>query len=459
MARFLFESRYDVPAPELFAWHEKPGAFLRLAPPWERMRLVRAEGGIRDGGIVEFQIRKGPVWLTWLARMEGYRAGGEFTDVQERGPFAMWRHTHRFLEDGPGRSLLRDEVEFELPLGALGAMANSFMAGDLRRLFAFRARRLGNDLRRQHDYKVRPRLTVAISGASGLVGTALRLFLETGGHRVRPLVRRAAATPDEIAWDPAKGEVDAAALSRCDAVVNLSGASIAGRQWTDEYKDEIRRSRVDCTRTLAQALATRGAGPRVFVSASATGAYGDRGSEELTEKSELGEGFLADVARDWEAAAAPARDAGVRTVHPRIGVVLSAQGGALAKMLPAFLAGAGGPVGGGEQYMSWIHLDDLVAVLVESLFDSRHEGPLNATAPQPATNREFARALGRALGRPSLLPLPAAAVRGLFGEMGEQLLLCGNRVLPARLGAWGFRYDFADLEEALRFETGRLAPP
>lgn len=293
-------------------------------------------------------------------------------------------------------------------------------------------------------------MRIGITGASGLVGTALRRSLEADGHRVAPFVRRPPAE-GEIFWDPARGDLDASELEGLDAVVHLAGESVAGGRWTEERKRRIRDSRVHGTDLLARALAACARRPRVLVSASAVGFYGDRGDEVLDEEAGPGEGFLAEVCQAWEAAAEPARQAGVRVAHPRIGVVLAAEGGALAKMKGPFRLGLGGVIGTGQQFMSWVHRDDLVAMLRFAVDTEALEGPFNAVAPQPVRNAEFTKALGAALGRPTMLPLPAFAARLAMGrELADEMLLASTRCVPARLQSLGFTFRYPQLEAALR---------
>ena len=292
-------------------------------------------------------------------------------------------------------------------------------------------------------------MRILISGASGLIGSALRPALVADGHSTAALVRKPPAG-DQVQWNPA-APLDPGALGNFDAIVHLAGKNIAGR-WTDKFKREVRESRVQGTRTLATAAAEsfRQAGnPRIFVAASAIGYYGNRGDEVLTESSSRGEGFLADVCQQWEDAAAPAANAGIRVVHLRLGVVLTKDGGALRAMLPAFRFGLGGPVGNGRQYMSWVTLDDVVRAFRFALTTDALSGPANVAAPQPVRNRDFARTLGAALHRPAFFPLPAFVVNALFGEMGESLLLASARVQPATLTAGGFQFMHTDLAEAL----------
>jgi hypothetical protein len=294
---------------------------------------------------------------------------------------------------------------------------------------------------------------IAISGASGLIGSALVPAFEADGHEVLRLVRREAAAPGEVVWDPAGGTIDTAALQGVEAIVNLSGATI-GRRWTESRKREILESRVQATSLLARTAAELDPRPRVLVTAGGIGIYGDRGDEILTEESELGSGFLADVARAQEAAAEPAREAGTRVVAFRQGIVLSRDGGALRKMLTPFRLGLGGRVGSGRQWWSWVSIDDLVAAY-RFVLTGDLDGGVNLTSPNPATSQQFIKALGRALGRPTVFPLPEVAVKTLFGKMGEGTLLEGQRALPARLLDAGFEFSHAEIDDAMRAALAR----
>lgn len=295
--------------------------------------------------------------------------------------------------------------------------------------------------------------TVAVTGASGLVGSHLAPFLRGAGWRVLRMVRRPTSAPDEARWDPETGYVNTEALTGARAVIHLAGESVAAR-WTDARKRRIRDSRVRGTETLARALANMETPPSVLVSASGIDYYGDRGDERLDEHAAPGDGFLAEVCQAWEAAATPARDSGIRVVHPRIGMVLARGGGALGAMLPPFKLGLGGPIGGGRQFMSWIALDDLAHLLRYLLDHPDLSGPVNAVSPNPATNRDFTATLGRVLKRPALVPLPSLAVSSLFGEMGRTMLLQGRRAEPARLSQASFQFRHPELEGALRHELG-----
>ena len=292
-------------------------------------------------------------------------------------------------------------------------------------------------------------MRVAVTGSHGLIGSTVAAALRARGDQVVVLVRRDAGTPGEIAWDPVRGRIDAARLEGVDAAVHLAGATLASR-WTPEQKAAIQTSRRQGTELFAQALAGLGRRPRVLVSASAVGYYGNRGDDVLTEASGPGTGFLAEVCRDWEAAADPARRAGVRVVNPRFGLVLAAGGGILEKIVPIFKMGAGGPLGNGRQYLPWVAIDDVVGALLLALDRDDLDGPLNVVSPRAVTNREFTSALAHVLGRPAIIPVPAAALRAMFGEMADEALLAGQHVDPARLRGAGYAFRFAELEPALR---------
>ncbi|KNB52777.1 TIGR01777 family oxidoreductase [Streptomyces caatingaensis] len=292
-------------------------------------------------------------------------------------------------------------------------------------------------------------MRIAITGSSGLIGSALVRSLTADGHQVRRLVRRAPRSASEVRWDPMGGRLDPGALAGCAAVVHLAGAGIGDHRWTAAYREEIRDSRVLGTTAVAGAIAALDAPPAVLVSASAIGIYGDRGDETLDEDAAPGAGFLADVCRAWEASAAPAADAGVRTVLARTGLVVSRHGGAWKRLFPLFRLGLGGPLGDGRQYWSFISLHDHVAALRHILETEALAGPVNLTAPLPVTNREVARVMGRVLHRPALLPAPAPALRLALGGMASDVL-ASQRVLPGRLLGSGFTFAHPDVESAVR---------
>jgi uncharacterized protein (TIGR01777 family) len=290
---------------------------------------------------------------------------------------------------------------------------------------------------------------VAVTGSSGFVGSALLPALRAHGCDVRRFVRGAADASDAIAWDPASGRIDAERCRGVDAVIHLAGENVAGGRWTAARRRRIDESRGPATQRLCRELAKLQPPPRALLSASAIGYYGDRGDAPLDERSGGGQGFLADVARAWEAGTAPLAAAGARVVHLRIGIVLDPGGGALARMLLPFRLGLGGRLGHGRQVMSWISRRDLIATIVFLLLREDAQGPFNCTAPAPVTNREFTRALGKALRRPAVLPVPAFALRLLFGAFADEALLTGARVLPRRLQELGFSFAHGTLDQAL----------
>lgn len=442
-----------VSADALFAWHERPGAFERLTPGFMPAQVLARSGGITDGSRVTLGIPVGPLTTTWEMEHTGYVAGREFRDVQRKGPFAHWEHIHRMEPQPDGTSVLDDRITYALPLPPFGeAVAGWFTREKLERLMQWRHALTRLDLERHGRFADRQRLRVAVAGASGFLGTALCAFLTTGGHSVLRIGR---GRGNDVAWDPARGALDVAALEGVDAVIHLAGASVAER-WTAEHKRAIRDSRVQSTRLLAQAIAKLQRKPAVFLSGSAIGIYGSRGDEVLDETSAFGNDFLADIGREWEAETRAAEDAGVRTVHLRTGIVLNPAGGALAKMVTPFQAGVGGKLGSGAQWMSWISREDWMGAAYHLLFTDSLRGAVNLVAPEPVTGATFAATLARVLGRPNLFPVPAFALKTLFGEMAEGTILASQRVLPKALERSGFAFAHPSLATALRFELGLL---
>jgi uncharacterized protein (TIGR01777 family) len=298
-------------------------------------------------------------------------------------------------------------------------------------------------------------MKVLLTGSHGLIGSALGPALEASGHQVVRLVRGPAGR-GEVSWDPATGTLDASSLSGVDAAVHLAGAGIGDKRWTPARKQEVLDSRVKSTDLLSQRLASLDPKPQVLVGGSAIGFYGDRGDERLTEESPPGKGFLVGLVEQWEGATAPASDAGIRVVHIRSGIVQSAAGGALGKVLPLFKFGLGGRIGSGKQYWSWIALDDEVGAIIHALTTDSLRGAVNLTAPNPVTNAEYTKTLARVLGRPALIPTPRfglAAVVG--GEAADEMLIGGARVLPERLSQSGYKFQYPELEGALKHELGR----
>jgi uncharacterized protein len=452
---FIYSSVVDAEPSEVFAWHSRPGAIVRLTPPWPPVRVLREARSLRDGTAVLGL----PGGLRWVATHQpaGYDPPKAFVDVLASQPLSAvlpWRHTHQFGpagggEGGPGRAhatLVTDVVDTPLP------------ARMLRPMFVYRHRQLADDLAAQARARaVCPDpLTIAITGSGGLIGTQLTALLTTGGHRVIRLVRRLPRHAGERYWRPEDPSPEL--LNGVDAVIHLAGAPIGGR-FTPDHKREIRDSRITPTRRLAE-LAAVSAGPgnlRAFVTASAIGIYGpDRKDEVLTEDSSMGDGFLADVVTDWEQAAAPAAAAGVRAVQVRTGIVQTPRGGMLRYLYPWFAAGLGGRLGDGKQWLSWIGLDDLLDVYLRAVTDPGLSGPVNAVAPEPVRNAVYARTLAAVLRRPALLPVPALGPRLLLGAEGAgELAKASQRVRPQRLADAGHRFRHPGLEAALGHVLGR----
>lgn len=457
-SHFIRRTHIQAPADAVFQWHARPGAFTRLTPPWDAVELVESQGGIDVGARAVIRVPVlGPFRATWVAEHDLREEGRAFRDVQVSGPFSSFQHTHRMIPDGPDACFLEDSIEYALPLGPLGRAFGSGMArSKLERMFAYRHRVTTFDIARHERFRERPRLRVGVTGASGLIGSVLEAFLTTGGHEVVRIKRRSATS---WAWDDAS----IAKLTEGDAplaIVHLAGENVAEGRWNAARKERIAKSRSEGTRSLCEALARLPRRPEVVVSASAIGYYGDRGDEVLTEESPRGEGFLASVCEAWERATAPVESPGTRVVHARIGVVLSPAGGALAKMRSPFRAGVGGPMGPGTQHMSWIAIDDAVGALHHALMTDTIAGPMNVVAPRAVTANELARTLGRVLGRPAVMRVPALALRAAFGdEMTREALLASARVVPSKLEASGYVFGYPELEGALRHVLGEDEAP
>ncbi|WP_018179210.1 TIGR01777 family oxidoreductase [Jongsikchunia kroppenstedtii] len=445
-----YSSVVDAPRDEVFAWFGRPGALQRLSPPWAPLRPISQTDSLERGQT----LLRLPGGLLWAAEHDpaGYDESRQFVDeigvdgvrsLPARLAVPRWRHTHAFEAVDDAHTRVIDRIDSPVPGFAL------------RRMFDYRHAQLADDLRAHQVARASGTdpTTVAVTGSSGLVGTALTAFLSTGGHRVIRLVRGNPQHPDERHWNPA--DPDSALLDGVDAVIHLAGESIAGR-FTAEHKDAIKNSRIEPTRKLAE-LAARTDGLRAFVSASAIGYYGsDRGDESLTEDSDHGDDFLADLVADWEHATVPAEQAGVRTVMVRTGIVQSPLGGTLRLLLLPFRAGLGGRLGDGTQWLSWIGIDDLVDIYHRALWDTELSGPVNGVAPAPVRNSDYTNALAGCLRRPAVLPVPSFGPRLLLGKEGaRELAYASQRVEPSRLAARGHRFRYSDIEPALRHLLGK----
>jgi uncharacterized protein (TIGR01777 family) len=453
--RFTARSRLPVSAGTAFAWHERPGAFQRLTPPWEKIEMICPSGGIRNGDRTEFDVPIGPFRKRWIAVHQNYDPPRQFQDIQVAGPFAQFAQTHRIIPVDEHTCELEDAIDYRLPFGRLGdAVGQRLVRRKLERMFRYRHHITFHDLAVESSRRKKPAMKVLVTGATGLIGRELTTLLSTAGHEVFRLSRQPPKEANDITWNPAAGSIPKAPLEGLDAVVHLAGENIAKSRWTDAVKDAMRSSRVHGTKLLCETLSQLQSPPKTLLCASAIGYYGNRGDEILTEASSAGTGFLAELCRDWEAAAEPARQKGIRIINLRIGVVLSAKGGALEKMLTPFKLGVGGVVGNGRQYWSWVAIDDVIGAIEHCLTHPELSGPVNAVAPNPTTNYDFTKTLGGVLHRPTIFPMPAFAARLALGEMADELLLSSTRVVPEKLQQSGYRFRCPMLELALRHVLG-----
>lgn len=463
MALEIIRMASDLPVSvaDAWAWHERPGAFGRLLPPWEPIELVHRDPGLAEGNRTTVRAGVGPLQVEWTSEHEAPDPPHAFADVQVEGPFARWQHRHLFSPIEGGGCEVEDRIEYELPLEPFaGLAAGRAIRQRIARGIAYRHRVLARDFERHRRAPLAPGRRVAISGTSGMIGTTLSRVLSTGGHEPVAIVRSGSDPPvaghATAHWDIGSESVDAAALEGIDAAVHLAGESIAGGRWTSEKKRRILDSRVEGTRLLARTLADLKRPPPVLVCASAIGVYGDRGDTRLDETATAGDGFLAEVVRAWEEAAEPARAAGIRVVHVRFGLVLWPGGGALERLLVPMRIGVGGRLGSGRQVWSWVTLDDVVGAVLHAIGTTSLSGPVNVAAPNPVRNEEFIDVLARVLNRPAVLPAPAVALRAALGrEAADELLLSSAYVVPAALERTGYEFSDPLLEPALRHLLGR----
>ena len=514
MAEHIYRKtcRTTVPLEALFSWHERPGALERLTPPWMTLRNIKKRGGIETGARVSMKMGPAaspiPIFMPMAAEHVGYEKNRFFMDMLVKGPFSKWEHTHLFSTDPTGGGQLEDRVHYALPFH-LPKPWIPMVEKELNRLFTYRHRVMCEDLARHYPFygnaqrnrtaskkiEVSPThgadasltngrketpLTIVISGASGPVGQALIPFLTTGGHRVIQLVRRAPQNHDEIQWNPYQGTLDLTlppsfrnhplnaskqytmdaaqnTSEKIDVVINLNGYHIGSGRWTKKTKEIIIESRNRSTALLSEKIRALPPKlrPELFISASATGFYGECGADCVDENSCSGDLFISQVCEDWEACAKGVEDAGIRTVFARMGVVLTPAGGALERLLPLFLMGLGAKIGSGEQYMSWISMDDLVYALHHIMGNQKISGAVNLVSPNPVTNLEFTQTLGQVLSRPTPFTIPSALIRLIWGKMGDEVLLASTRVHPDQLDTSNFRFSYPTLDETLRHILGR----
>ena len=475
MESFIHSSRIDQPLENVFSWHVREGAFERLKPPWEKFEVTGRSGSIQNNGIVKLRTKIGPLSMKWVVKHADYIPEKQFKDIQIKGFFPSFTHSHLFERFGTS-CMLEDRIEYSLPGGHIGRLAaHRFVDRNLRKIFDYRHRTISEDLRSHHIINSirksgRP-LTIAITGSSGFVGRALMPFLTTGGHRVIPLTRKKDAAPSVRAnrrQPRDQFNLDPLTSNRVDAVINLAGENIFDK-WTKEKKRKLSESRISATTALCERMASLDEPPSVLVSVSAIAYYGDRGDEILSEDSQAGVtassipnkvpsiDFLSNLCREWESATHIAKEAGIRVVNLRLGIVLSSSGGILAKMLPLFKLGLGGRLGRGNQYISWIALEDLITIMLTVIADETLSGPVNAVSPNPVTNADFTDLLGKTLSRATFVAVPKLLLRVSLGqEITDALLLSSTRATPSRLVESGYQFRFPYLELALRDTLGKI---
>ena len=471
--KHAFESTLEVSVPieKLFSWHENPGAFERLTPSFDPVKVSKRMGGV-DGGTVYIDMKAGPIPLTWVAQHHSYKKNVQFLEDQTSGPFVgplpfwngTWHHQHLFKKVDSKNSIVTDRLNYDFPMDPFGSIFGSWYTKKrLKQMFAYRRNITENDLYEQSKYKGKP-LDIAVTGGSGLVGAELMPYLTTAGHKVENIVR-GRPKKGELGWNLQKGTISN--LEGKDAVVHLAGepinkpiAGVVPVPWTKWKRKEILESRVKGTRILAEHLASLNNPPKVLVCASAIGYYGDNGGALLSEDGGNGNDYFSRVVKEWEAAAKPAIDAGIRVVFLRLAPVMSPQGGALQVLsLPAML-GSSPPVAGGKQWWSWIAIDDVIGSIYHSIITESLSGAVNVASPNPVRQKEWAATLAKVfwgrLGKlTTLIPVPEFILKTFLGEFGDVLALSSIKVDSSKLIESGYKFRFEDLENCFRHLLGK----
>lgn len=454
--RFEKGSRIEAPLENVFRWHTRPGAIERYSPPWDPISLVSRAGGIETGAEVKIRMKAGPVPFLWHALHTDYIENRLFQDVQLKGPFSEWTHTHSFEPLGEEACLLKDTIEFRLPPHPFrDRISNQMVHRQLESVFNYRHAVLAQDLALQQLFSGEKQKTILVSGASGLIASALIPLLTTAGHKVLRLVRTKSNASDAVFWDPYRGVIEFQKLGSVDAVVHLAGEKIGEGRWTDRKKERIISSRVQTTRFLLETVSRLEQPPEVFINASAIGYYGDRGAEILDENADPGTDFISSVCRQWEDQLIPAREAGIRSVNLRIGVVLDPQGGALAELLPFLRLKIGTRVASGRQMVSWLGLNDVAGMIYYLINRTDISGPVNAVTPNAVTNRQLLDELSKLTNGLAVVSIPSPVIKLAFGQMGEEVLLSSTHVEPSVLKRKGFPFRYSSLKPLLRHVLGR----
>ncbi len=461
--RSIFIKSTKIPATnkDVFDYHAREGALERLIPPWSILTVKSQEGSIRDGAISTFKVILGPIGFKWTAAHFGYLQDRQFQDKMVKGPFQSWIHTHSFMPYKIGHCIMEDKIAYSPPFGKLGPMLfNNTIQNNLNQLFQYRHRILTNDINLWKLAGKSKGQRILITGSHGLIGSSLiPLLTAAGEHKITRLARHPSSRnythSHSIVWDPSEDKVNVKELEGFDVVVHLAGENIFGR-WTDSKKQRIRESRINNTRLLCDSLIKLANPPSTLICASATGFYGNQGNKVLTEESKPGSGYLSDVCRKWEESTETARDAGIRVVNTRFGVVLTPNGGMLQKLLALSTFGIGLTLGDENQYISWVSIEDVIGSIFYSIINSSIRGPVNVVSPNPVTNQEFLKTLARIVKSRILLPISQKLARVMLGELADAILTSSALVIPNKLtSSAGYRFVNQDLEDALRLLLGR----
>jgi len=438
---------------EVFAFHERPGALKRLSPPWQKIDVIRHKRGIDKGASVKMHLYD-PFKITWKAKHTEFIKNEFFEDIQTFGPFAFWKHQHIFEDLNKNLCSMTDRIEFKLYFHELVYPASEkILLNKLNKIFHYRHKILQRDLIINSRFK--DKKTILISGASGVIGRLLIPKLTTAGHEVRTLVRRYPENETEFYWNPYKKIIDPAAFDNTDAVINLSGENIGVGKWTKQKKNKIIKSRKDTASLLAETINSLENPPELFISASATGFYGDRGDERINENSVAGDLFISDVCRTWEDSALLCNNSKTRVVILRTGVVLTPEGGALPLLLKGFYTGTAGIVGSGNQYVSWISAEDFINSLYRIIFDTNISGTVNSCSENPVKFKELIKDISKTIGLPAYLKIPEKAVKLLTGQRGYETVLCGAKVMPDKLLANNYKFIHNRPKDALKEMLGK----
>lgn len=451
--RFSYTSVFNFGVRKLFNYHEQEGVLNRLTPCWEKVYFLSKTGPISEDSKVFLKIGVGPALMDYVARHTHYKKGEYFVDIQEKGPFKEYTHRHEFSSVKEG-SILRDNISYKLPFSPFSdALGSYFTNKKLLKMFRYRHRVTENDINFLSKYTFTP-MRIGVTGARGDIGRVLVPFLKTHGHTVVRFVRdKDLADENNYYWETDTGKFYGDNLD-FDAIIHLGGAPIGKGRWGEDTKTEIIKSRVDSTRRLSEFILTLEKRPKIFLSASAIGYYGDRGNVTLTESDTRGDQFISYVCKEWETATDILRDK-IRVVNMRIGIVISYCGGALCRVLPYFKFGLGMIFGTGDNYISFISMDDLLYGIAHCLYTEDLSGAVNMVSPNPVKQVEYADKLAKILGRRRFIRIPEMVVKVVFGQMGEEVLLTSTKVSPKKLLDRGFVFSFPDIDTTLRHTLGR----